>query len=38
MIGFEDCGGSTSSPLGAKRFCIVGCSIGENTKRKERIK
>jgi hypothetical protein len=38
MIGFEDCGGSTSSPLGAKRFYIVGCSIGENTKRKERIK
>jgi hypothetical protein len=38
MIGFEDCGGSTSSPLGAERFCIVGCFIGENIKRKERVK
>jgi hypothetical protein len=38
MIGFEDCGGSMNLPLGAEMFCIMGCSIGENIKRKERIK
>jgi hypothetical protein len=38
MIGFEDFGGSMSSPLGTERFCIVGCSIRENIRRKEMIK
>ena len=27
VIGFDDCGGSTNSPLGAKRFWIVMCSM-----------
>ena len=27
VIGFEDCGGSTNSPLGAERFWIDMCSM-----------
>jgi hypothetical protein len=27
MIGFEDCVGSKSSPLGVERFEMVGCSM-----------
>jgi hypothetical protein len=39
VIGFDDCGGSTNSPLGAKRFWIVMCSmVIKNGKRKEKIK
>ena len=34
VIGFDDCGGSTNSPLGAKRFSMV----KEKDKRKEKIK
>ena len=34
VIGFDDCGGSTNSPLGAKRFSMV----KEKDKRKEKVK
>jgi len=27
VIGFDDCGGSTNSPLGAERFWIEKCSM-----------
>ena len=38
VIGFEDCGGFTNSPLGAKRFWIERFSmIKEKDKRKEKI-
>ena len=38
-IGFDDCGGSTNSPLGAERFWIERFSmIKEKDKRKEKIK
>jgi len=32
VIGFDDCGGSTNSPLGAERFWIVMCSMVERIK------
>ena len=36
VIGFEDCGGSTNSPLGAERFWIERFSmIKEKDKRKD---
>ena len=39
MIGFDDCGGSTNSLLGAKRFWIDMCSmVIEKDIRKEKIK
>ena len=38
VIGFDDCGGSTNSPLGAERFWIERFSmIKEKDKRKEKI-
>ena len=39
VIGFDDCGGSTNSPLGAERFWIERFSIiKERGKRKEKVK
>ena len=38
VIGFDDCGGSTNSPLGAERFWIERFSIKEKDKRKEKVK
>ena len=36
VIGFDDCGGSTNSPLGAERFWIERFSmIKEKDKRKD---
>jgi hypothetical protein len=37
VIGFEDCGGSMNSPLGAERFRMAGCSI-EKGKKKRKVK
>ena len=37
MIGFEDCGGSKNSPLGAENWLIERESI-EKDKRKEKVK
>ena len=39
LIGFDDCGGSTNSPLGAERFWIERFSIvKEKDKRKGKRK
>ena len=39
VIGFEECGGSTNSPLGAERFWIERFSmVKEKDKRKEKEK
>ena len=39
VIGFDDCGGSTNSPLGAERFWIERFSmVKEKDKRKEKVK
>ena len=38
VIGFDDCGGSMNSPLGAERFWIVMCSKIKKDKRKEKVK
>ena len=36
VIGFDDCGGSTNSPLGAERFWIEMCSMEERIKEDKR--
>ena len=39
VIGFDNCGGSTNSPLGAERFWTERFSmVKERGKRKEKIK
>ena len=39
VIGFDDCGGSTNSPLGAERFLIEMCSmVIEKNVKEEKIK
>ena len=35
MFGFDDCGGSKNSPLGAESCWIVCCSIGKEENKKK---
>ena len=36
VIGFDDCGGSTNSPLGAERFWIESFSMVKEKDKKEK--
>ena len=38
VIGFEDCGASTNSPLGVERFWIEMCSMVERIEEEKKVK